>query len=56
MDKRKWVIDDEFELSQEPMSIKGIRKVRERHKKYGVEDGITDEEFEKIINNMKDNN
>lgn len=52
----KWVIDDDFELPEEPMSIEELRKVRARHKKYGIEDGITDEEFEKIINNKKDNN
>jgi|GEM_PF-2592311 len=49
----KWISDDDFELSEEPLSIEEMIDVRERHKKYRIDDGITDEEFDKIINQMR---
>lgn len=53
MGKNKWIIDDDFELSEEPLSIEEMIEVRERHKKYGIDDGISDEEFNKKIEELR---
>ena len=49
----KWIIDDDFELSEEPLSIEDMLKQRKRIKLLGIDDGVTDEEFDKIINRMR---
>lgn len=49
----EWIIDDDFELSEETLSIEDMLKQRKRIKLLAIDDGVTDEEFDKIISRMR---
>lgn len=51
-----WVIDDSilYEEIEYNVTVEELIEMRERDKKLGIDDGISDEEFEKIITRLRE--